>query len=160
MKKNYTVLQDGIKECGSACLLSIIRYYGGNISEERLLELTKTTKEGTNFYNIQLAAKEIGLISKGYKIDSFPELYKLNTPFISQVVINNYKHFVVVYKIKNKKITIMDPAKGMIKLDIEKFQSIWTGNILILEPYKKLPIYNDDNYVINLLKKMSKFYNN
>ena len=53
MKKNYIVLQDGIKECGSACLLSIIRYYGGNISIERLLELTNTTKEGTNFYDLK-----------------------------------------------------------------------------------------------------------
>ena len=73
MKKNI-VLQDGIKECGSACLLSIIKYYGGNVSRERLLELTKTTKEGTNFYNISQAANEIGLISKGYKIDNINKL--------------------------------------------------------------------------------------
>ena len=51
MKKNI-VIQDGIKECGAACLLSIIKYYGGSVSLERLLELTKTTKEGTNFYNL------------------------------------------------------------------------------------------------------------
>ena len=69
MKKNYTVLQDGIKECGSACLLSIIRYYGGNISREKLLELTNTTKDGTNFYNLLTAANEIGLSAKGYKVD-------------------------------------------------------------------------------------------
>ena len=50
--KKYIVLQDGIKECGSACLLSIIKYYGGSVSLERILELTKTTKEGTNFYNM------------------------------------------------------------------------------------------------------------
>ena len=68
--KKITVLQDGIKECGSACLLSIIKYYGGNVSLERILELTKTTKEGTNFYNLGEAAKEIGLTSKGYQIEN------------------------------------------------------------------------------------------
>ena len=135
MKKNI-VIQDGIKECGAACLLSIIKYYGGNISLERLLELTKTTKEGTNFYNIKEAANEIGLISKGYKIDEIDKLYEIEKPFISQIVQNNYHHFVVIYKIKNDKVTIMDPAKGMIKISIKEFSQISTGYILILEPFK------------------------
>ena len=46
-KKNLIVLQEGNKDCGAACLLSIIRYYGGDISLERLINLTKTDKEGT-----------------------------------------------------------------------------------------------------------------
>lgn len=150
MKKNI-VLQDGIKECGSACLLSIIKYYGGNVSMERLLELTKTTKDGTNFYNISEAAKEIGLVSKGYKVDNLENLYDEERPFISQVVINNYKHFVVVYKINSLKVTIMDPAKGMVKLDCSEFRDIWTGYILMLEPCKKLPIYNENNYIKSLI---------
>ena len=145
MKKNI-VIQDGIKECGAACLLSIIKYYGGNVSLERLLELTKTTKEGTNFYNLKETASEIGLNGKGYKIDSIDKLSEIEKPFISQIVINNYNHFVVVYKIKNDKITIMDPTKGMIKINLDEFSKIWTGYILILEPYKKLPVYNENNY--------------
>ena len=150
--KKITVLQDGIKECGSACLLSIIKYYGGNVSLERILELTKTTKEGTNFYNLGEAAKEIGLISKGYQIENIDKLIDIEKPFISQIVRNNYKHFVVIYKIKNDKFTIMDPAKGMIKISKEEFNKLWTGYILILEPYKKLPIYDDNNYIVSIIK--------
>lgn len=156
--KKITVIQDGIKECGAACLLSIIKYYGGNVSLERLLELTNTTKEGTNFYNIQQASNEIGLISKGYKIENIDKLDLVEKPFISQIVKNNYKHFVVVYKIRNDKITIMDPAKGMIKITKEDFNKMWTGYILILEPYKKLPIYNENNYIFTILKYV--IYNN
>jgi len=150
--KKIKVLQDGIKECGAACLLSIIKYYGGNVSLERLLELTKTTKEGTNFYNLGEAAKEIGLITKGYKIDDIDKLNEIEKPFISQIVINNYNHFVVIYKIKNEKITIMDPAKGMLKINLNEFKKMWTGYILILEPYKCLPKYNENNYIISILK--------
>ena len=40
------VLQDGIKDCGICCLLSIIRHYGGNMSKEYLREVT-----GTNRFN-------------------------------------------------------------------------------------------------------------
>lgn len=150
--KKYIVLQEGLKDCGSACLLSIVKYYGGNISIERILELTKTTKEGTNFYNMQKAALELGLISKGYKITDLSKLNELKTPFISQIVIKNYTHFVVVYKIKNNKITIMDPAKGMVSFSLDKFSTLYTGNILILEPYKPLPQYKDSNYVLQLVK--------
>ena len=154
MKKNYTVLQDGMKECGSACLLSIIKYYGGNVSREKLLELTNTTKDGTNFYNLLEAANEIGLSAKGYKVDDISKLYEIETPFISQVVIDNYTHFIVVYKMHNQKITIMDPAKGMRTISLEEFTSIWHGYILILEPYKKLPIYEEDNYLYRLIRNI------
>lgn len=154
MSKNYTVIQDGIKECGSACLLSIIRYYGGNVPITNLVELTKTNKEGTNFYNLYNAAIQIGLTGKAYKINSISELVEIKKPFISQVVINNYTHFVVVYKISATEITIMDPAKGMVHLLVDEFNDIWTGYIMILEPYKKLPLFNESNYLIKIIKEI------
>lgn len=154
MKKKCIVLQDGFKECGSACLLSIIRYYGGNVSMERLLELTKTGKDGTNFCNISQAGLELGIMSKGYFIDKVSDLCNISRPFISQVVINNYHHFVVVYKIDGERVTIMDPAKGMVKQNIAEFLKIFTGYILVLEPIKKLPIYNSSNYLLNTIKEV------
>lgn len=154
MLKKIIVLQDGIKECGSACLLSIIRYYQGNVSLNRLLELTNTNKNGTNFYDLSQAAKEVGLNSKAYKIDDISTCYEMTNPFISQVIIDNYYHFVVVYKMKNNKITIMDPAKGIITMGLDKFKKIFTGNILLLEPYKKLPNYQENNYLLEVIKEV------
>lgn len=154
MRKKCIVLQDGFKECGSACLLSIIRYYGGNVSMERILELTKTGKDGTNFHNMSLAGLELGMMSKGYFIDNINDLDNIEKPFISQIVINNYHHFVVIYKINGEKITIMDPAKGMENISISEFLKIFTGYILIMEPIKKLPIYNDNNYLLNTIKEI------
>lgn len=154
MRKKCIILQDGFKECGSACLLSIIRYYGGNVSMERILELTKTGKDGTNFHNMSLAGLELGMMSKGYFIDNINDLDNIEKPFISQIVINNYHHFVVVYKINGEKITIMDPAKGMENISISEFLKIFTGYILIMEPIKKLPIYNDNNYLLNTIKEI------
>ena len=48
------VLQDGIKDCGICCLLSIIRFYGGEVPKEYLREITNTTKEGVSLYNLSL----------------------------------------------------------------------------------------------------------
>jgi len=156
VKRNYIVIQNGLKDCGCACLLSVIRYYGGNILMDKLLELTNTTNNGTNFYDITKAANEIGLSSKGYKLDSINKLEETKMPFISQVIINNYKHFVVVYKIKNNIITIMDPAKGMVKISTNEFNQIWTSYILILTPYKQLPFLEENNYLNSVIKKVIK----
>lgn len=95
---------------------------------------------------------EIGLNSKGYQITEIDKLSEIQKPFISQVHINNYSHFVVIYKIKNNKLTIMDPAKGLITLSQDEFKSIYTGYILLLEPYRALPVYQNSNYVLNIVK--------
>jgi len=147
MNKKLIVLQDGNKDCGSACLLSIIRFYGGNISINKLVEMTNTTKEGTNFLNIKKASFELGLNAFGYKIDDFNNLYEIDSPFIVQLIDNNYTHFVVVYKIKNDKLVIMDPAKGKIIITKDEFISKWAGYLMIFEPYKKLLVFNENKYL-------------
>lgn len=70
MKKNLIVKQEGYKECGAACLLSIIKYYNGYIKINKLVELTCTNKEGTTFYNLKKASENIGLEAKGYKFNN------------------------------------------------------------------------------------------
>ena len=154
MSKKIVVIQDGIKECGSACLLSIIRYYDGNIPMPELIKLTNTTKDGTTFYDIKEAAYEIGLSVKGYKVENASKLYELTKPFISQVIINNYLHFVVIYKIDNDMVTIMDPAKGMVKMSLTEYLNIYTGNILLFEPFKELPKYNESSYIKSVIKSV------
>ena len=156
MKKKNIVIQDGLKDCGCACLLSIIRYYGGNVPMDMLLDLTNTTIDGTNFYEISKAANEIGLSAKGYKLTSIEKIKETKCPFICQTIINNYKHFIVVYKITNNHITIMDPAKGLIKMSITDFSKKWTSYILIFTPYKKLPFLEKNNYLNSVLKDFFK----
>ena len=41
-------LPDGNKDCGICSLLSIIRFYGGDVSKEYLREITNTTKNGVS----------------------------------------------------------------------------------------------------------------
>ena len=151
MKKRLIVRQDGYKECGAASLLSIIRYYGGNISINKLVNLTKTNKDGTNFYNIKNAAEIIGLEAIGYKLDEVDKLYQLKTPFMCQVIEKNYEHFVVVYKVRKNKLEIMDPAIGKIILTIDDFSKYWTSYIMLFNPKKKLLYYKDSNYLNKLI---------
>lgn len=151
MKKNLVVLQEGNKDCGSAALLSIIRYYGGDISIDRLIEMTKTTKDGTNFYNMSIAINNLGLISKCYQVDDVEKIKKIKTPFIVQFNNKNYTHFVVVYKVEETKVLIMDPAKGKVILDIFDFASNWTGYIMLFEKVHNLPFIKQDKVLNKIL---------
>ena len=156
MKKHLIVLQEGAKDCGAACLRSIIHYYGGNVTLERLIELTKTTKEGTTFYNLKEASEEIGLATKSYRVNDIEKIKEINTPFICQITKNNYTHFIVVYKIKDNKLLIMDPSIGKQSIDIFDFNNIWTGNIMLFEKVSTLPLEEDPNITNRLIKEVLK----
>ncbi len=156
MKKNLIIIQDGAKDCGTACLLSLIHYYNGNISKERLNELTKTTKDGTNFYNLKEASEELGLMTKCYLVEDIEKIKEINTPFISQINKENYMHFVVVYKVNNNKLLIMDPAIGKVSMDIFDFNNIWTGNIMLFEKVSALPNYKSPKQINNIIKEVLK----
>lgn len=151
MRKNLIVLQEGGKDCGSAALLSIIRYYGGDISLDKLVEMTKTTKEGTNFYSLSLTASELGLASRGYKVDDISKIKEISPPFNAQVHNNNFNHFIVIYKVSNDKVLIMDPAVGKCLYDIFEFGSIWTGYILVFEKVKPLPQYKNEHILNKII---------
>lgn len=153
MQNKLIVLQEGNKDCGAASLLSIIRYYGGDISLDRLIEMTKTTKEGTNFYNMREAANNFRLMAKCFEVDDIEKIRNINSPFIAQLNNNNYTHFVVVYKINNNKITIMDPSKGKQIINIFDFHNVWTGYIMIFEKIGNIPIYKEDKVLNKVIRE-------
>ena len=154
MKKNLIVLQDGYKECGAASLLSIIHYYKGSISMAKLVELTNTNKDGTNFYQLKQAAEKLGFDANGYKTNNYNTLQEIETPFIIQIIDKNYEHFCVVYTMKKNKVVVMDPAIGQREILVEEFKNIWTGYILILRPIKKIENYQETKYLNTIIKEI------
>ena len=152
------VLQDGIKDCGVCCLLSIIRFYGGEVSKEYLRELTHTTKEGVSFYNLIEAAKVLGFEAIGVS-GKLEDIDVNNLPCIVHFIVNkSYKHFVVLYQINKKKqqVTLMDPAKGKKTISFSEFNLLSSSSYLFLHPNKKLPIMNQKNIILKSIKLLFK----
>ena len=138
------VLQDGIKDCGICCLLSVIRYYGGDISKEVLRQITNTDRSGVSAYNLIEGARKIGFEATGMKGD-LSKIEKNNLPCLAHLVVNkSYKHFVVIYDIDldNNKVLVMDPAKGRRSLTVGEFRLMSSMNFIFLKPIKALPIFN------------------
>ncbi len=133
-------MQDGIKDCGICCLLSVIRFYNGNISKEYLRELTNTSKNGVSASKLVECANALGFTSYGLN-GTIDNLKQEDLPIISHVILNKtYKHFIVIYDIdhKNKKLIVMDPAKGKKVLKFSEFNLLTSGNFIYLKPRKQI----------------------
>ncbi len=152
------VLQDGIKDCGICSLLSIIRFYGGEVSKEYLREITNTTKDGVSFYNLIEGAKQIGFDAVGLS-GTIENIDVNNLPCIAHFIVNkSYKHFVVLYEInkKKKQVTLMDPAKGKKIISIAEFNLLSSNNYIFLKPIKKLPIMQKKNIIYKKIIELFK----
>ena len=148
MKYPY-VSQDGIKDCGVASLLMIMKYYGGGASKEYLRELTHTTKEGVDAYSLLEGAKKLNFSTKGVK-GAIEDLDPNDLPCIAHVIINgSYQHFIVIYKNdrKKKQLIIADPASSIKKMTYQEFNEISSGNYLLLYPEKKILMHNEKPYI-------------
>ena len=149
MLKNIVVRQEDEADCGACCLLSIIKYYDGFIPLEYVKVDTLTTKDGTSFYNLKVAAEKYGFEVSGKK--EF-DLSKIKLPAIVQIKTNNFYHFVVIVKIDNDMIVVMDPATGKNKLKLSKFKKIFTGYVLELFPISNIVNIKSRSLFLKLLK--------
>lgn len=147
MKKEFIVKQNDIKDCGACCISSVIRYYKGFVPLEQIRLDTYTNINGTTAYNIINALKKYGFEAVGVKVNDIKDKNILLPAIVHVCLENGLNHFIVVYKITSKFILAMDPAKGMIRLEVDYFNKIWTkflinlfpkNNILVLEEKSKL----------------------
>ena len=150
------VRQDGIKDCGVCCLLSIIRFYGGNLSLEYLRGVTNTSKSGVSALDLIDAMKKIGFDAYGVAGDL--EKIDINDlPCIAHLIINKkYKHFVVIYSIdtRKRKVVIMDPAIGKRILSFSQFRLLSSSNYIYLKPIKKLPKMSNKHIINKFIKDL------
>lgn len=164
LKKYPFVKQDGLKDCGVASLLMIIKHYNGNISKERLREMTKTSKHGTTAYNLIEAVRLIGFKAKGIKCN-LEGLRKNNIilPCLAYVTIDEiYNHYVVIYKIdfKKQELLIADPSNKLLKMKMKDFEKIYNGVLIMMYPKKKIPVFDKEKsfykYIIEIFLKNRK----
>ena len=139
------------KDCGIACLLSIIRYYGGDNDFENLRRLSGTNITGTTLLGLYQAAQATGFEADGCEA-TMEALLEHTAPCILHVLLeNNLQHYVVYFGKKESKgkcqVVIADPAKGLLYMTSSELESIWRSKAcLVLAPnnnfQKKTDIIN------------------
>lgn len=145
---HYTQLDS--QDCGPTCLKIIAKYYNVVFSLKSLKKICQTTLSGTNLTGLSEAAEQMGFRSLKVKL---PLDDLVNAPLPCILYWNN-KHYVVLYKVTNRKFFISDPAYGLIKYTKEEFTTRWGNNgfskqdvvigmALLLEPTPSL--YNQNS---------------
>lgn len=152
MKKFTFYRQRDAMDCGPTCLRMIAKHYGRTISLEKLRKLSETTRAGSSMHGISNSAEKIGFRTLGVRID-FSNLVE-NAP-LPCICHWNERHFVVVYKIKNGKVYIADPAHGLLVYSVREFLDNWIGKharetteegiALLLEPTPRLSDAEEDD---------------
>ena len=133
--ENSFVRQHDITDCGVACLLSLIRYYGGESSILHLREISGTSNTGTTLLGLYQAAETMGFDAQGAEANGIPDLIEHGKPCILAVIIDKtLSHFVVCYGYENGRFIISDPGKGVNEMTEEELSEIWTKKCLLLEP--------------------------
>ena len=134
LQQTFTIQHDQ-SDCGVACLLSLIQYYGGSNNLEKLRELSGTTKQGTTLLGLYQAANQLGFSALGNEAD-LQAVIDHKEPLILHVVIEDrLQHYVVCYGYEKDKFIIGDPAKGITTYTKKELESVWKSKTcLTLKP--------------------------
>lgn len=160
-------------DCGPTCLRMIAKHYGRNYSLESLRNLSCITRRGVSLLGISEAAEKIGFKTLAAVV-SFEQLDK-EVP-LPCIIHWNQNHFVVVppqnfsSKKSKAKLSIADPAHGLVKVDKEIFLKSWIsksndqGLVLMFEPTPLFYQQEDDtntshgfSFLFRYLKPYRKF---
>jgi ATP-binding cassette subfamily B protein len=158
IKKNF-ILQQDASDCGVACLQSLARLYGGDISLEKLRDISGTSKQGTTPLGLYQGANKIGFDAEGNEAD-IDTLIEHGEPLILHVLIDKrLQHYLVCYGFEKNQFVIGDPAKGIVYYTKEELDEIWSSKkCLTLKPntnFQKTETTKraKKEWIVNLIKE-------
>jgi len=148
------IKQHDITDCGAACLTSVAAHYKLHFPIARVRQYAGTDQKGTNMLGLIEAAQKLGFQAKGVK-GTVENIAKIPLPAIAHVIIRKetqavatnagtgLHHYVVLYRIKDKKVTYMDPGDGKLHTkSIDEFKQLWTGVLMIMLPSEEFKAIN------------------
>lgn len=140
MLKRVIIKQHDRKDCGVCCIQSVLKYYDGYASLEKIRADTYTTNRGTSAFHIVEVLKQYGFDAYGTRIkkeqlekETFP------LPAIVHVVLDNgLNHYMVLYEIRKGTVILMDPSTGKKELSFTDFFWIWSEVAIIAYPKQNI----------------------
>lgn len=160
-KTPFVFLQHDETDCAPACLATICKYYGKEISIRVLRNLVKTDIKGTTGDKIVEGANKLGFSCHGVFSSDKTLHDKTLFPIIAHTQVGEIEHYVVVFSINKRKVLIGDPAVGLVKKSLKQFISEWSGVFFVLKNtdsktkiYEKKKSILDFFYLIKPYKKI------
>lgn len=138
--KKAIVFQHDDKDCGAACLLTAVNWFGYTDSLEHIRVLTGTNAEGVTLLGLKQGANEIGFEAEAFKA-TIDELYECKNLCILHITkYDQIHHFVLCVGNENGFWLIADPEDGVKKYADHELQKVWDGRLLRIRHKKKLDL--------------------
>ena len=153
VKKVPPILQMEAVECGAASLAMVMAYYGKWVPLEQVRAECGVSRDGANMSNIVKAARYYGLEASGKAITVSGIRERKQFPCI---IYWNFNHFVVLDGFRGNYAIINDPAKGTVKVPMERFEESYTGMMIALEPGESFKKDGSKPSTIAFIKKRIK----
>jgi ABC-type bacteriocin/lantibiotic exporter with double-glycine peptidase domain len=123
--RKVSVLQHDSSDCGAACLVSAIKYYGGSSTIEKVRRMSGTSQTGSSMLGLYQAAKDHGMDATGYEA-SVKDIIDYDKILILHVTPEKgSEHYILCYGYQSGKFIIWDPAKGLTMLPAYDLEKIW-----------------------------------
>jgi ATP-binding cassette, subfamily C, bacteriocin exporter len=123
--RKCSVLQQDSTDCGAACLLSVIRFYEGQSTIEKIRLLSGTTQSGTTMLGLYQAAQKCGFEAAGYEATAEALIDYKNVLILHVRNKEGSEHYVVCFGYEGQHFMIWDPAEGFQALTDEELLRIW-----------------------------------
>ncbi len=134
MRYTY-VKQHDATDCAAACLAMICLHYKKETSITKLRDMMGTDLKGTNLIGLGKCAEELGFVSQAIRVDKDGFLSNFTLPCIANIITKEgLSHFVVIFKKSEKYVVIGDPAKDLLRTEIDEFYKNFTGVLLLIKP--------------------------
>jgi ATP-binding cassette, subfamily C, bacteriocin exporter len=146
IRKSYVKQQDQ-SDCGVACMVSLVRFFGGDCSLESLREASGTNKQGTTLLGLYQTAQVIGLQAEPLEATETTQLKSLNSPAILHVVLEEKRqHYVIYHGFLNGKYILLDPDKGLVFMELAELDLLWKSKALLsLYPNESFELKSTQN---------------
>lgn len=120
--------------CGSAAVATLLRFhYGRDVSETMAFramyeagDQAKIREIGFSMLDMKRYLESIGYRADGFRI-SLDRLAEMRVPAIALITRDGYRHFVVIKGMRDGKVLVGDPSRGLETHDRAAFESWWNG---------------------------------
>lgn len=114
-------------DCGAACMVSFLGYYGETVTLEQMLKECNIGVSGCSGKDLLVAGRAHGLDMKAYKT-SGRDVLTIDRPAICHW---KYSHWIVFCGLNDdNKAVIMNPSRGRYAVDTDLFEAYFSGTII------------------------------
>ena len=124
------ILQSEAPECGIACLAMVASYHGHRTDLSAMRIRLSPSLKGITLKHIAQIAETMGMSARGVQVP-LESLGKLRLPAVLHWDMN---HFVVLTRVKGRRITVHDPARGRRVLTLDEASRHFTGVAMEFTP--------------------------